>query len=299
MEYPVIAAIRRLTLHDGPGTRTTVFVKGCPLRCIWCHNPETFSPGPQLLFHSNLCSNCRKCEKACSKAVHHFTGSGHFLERNNCSLCGACVEACLRNALDICGREYAPEELLEILLKDKKFYDSGGGVTVSGGEPLLYPDFIRELFMLLRKHQIHTALDTCGHVPFGAFEKVLPFTDMILFDLKGMDDSKHLVNTGRSNRLILENLKKTGSGNIPVEIRMPIVPGCNDSESEFHAAGKFLQPLQAIKAIRLLPYHSMAREKYAAAGQKDTMPQSDPPAPAKLKAVADILQQYVPAAVLF
>lgn len=294
-----IADIRRLTIHDGPGTRTTVFVKGCPLRCLWCHNPETFSGKPQLIFHRNLCSDCRKCGTVCPEGVHIFSGSEHKLQRENCTLCGICTENCLQNALEISGVSYSPEELLPLLLKDRMFYASGGGVTFSGGEPLLYPEFTAEVFSMLRERGIHTALDTCGEVPFASFEKVLPFTSMILFDLKGMDPEKHLRNTGKANTRIHENLQRLGSMDIPIEIRMPVIPGCNEDDQEFHSAGKFLQKLPAVKAVKLLPYHAMARDKYLAAGIRDTMPDAATPSTEFLAAKAEILKQYLSIPILF
>ncbi len=294
-----IADIRRLTIHDGPGTRTTVFVKGCPLRCLWCHNPETVSGKPVLLFRENLCVDCRKCVSACRNKVHVFGEDGHSLDRAACSLCGRCVEACLANALEICGTYRTPDELLPLLLKDRMFYASGGGVTFSGGEPMLYPDFVAEVFSALGREHVHTALDTCGCVPFESFEKVLPFTDLVLFDLKGMDDERHIRNTGRSNALIHENLRRLGSHGVLLEIRMPVIPGYNDGEQEFHSAGRLLQEIPSLKAVRLLPYHSLAREKYNAAGIMDTMPHVPAPDKDAMAARADILKQYTAAEVIF
>lgn len=292
MQRIPIADIRRLTLHDGPETRTTVFVKGCPLRCLWCHNPETISAKKQLLFHDSLCSGCRKCENICEKGVHSFSGTGHLLDRSRCFFCGSCVENCLQDALKICGQSYSPEELLPILLKDKMFFFSGGGVTFSGGEPLLYPEFVRKIFSLLHRNQVHTALDTCGEIPFESFEMVLPYTDLILFDIKGMNPERHIQNTGKTNLRIHENLRRLNSCGVPVEIRMPVVPGCNDDEEEFHAAGKFLKECTSVKAIRLLPYHAMAREKYHAAAIQDTMPDAATPDEMFLCSRAGILKQY-------
>ena len=278
MTLPV-ADIRRLTLHDGPGTRTTVFVKGCPLRCRWCHNPECLSSAPTLLFHDHLCVGCGKCTAACPEGAHVLSGNGsHSINRALCRVCGACAEACWHGALEVCGRDYTPEELLRLLLRDKAFYDAtGGGVTVSGGEPLLYAETVGNLFSLLHQHGVRTALDTCGEVPFDAFEEVLPATDIVLFDIKGMDPERHRANTGRGNERIHDNLRRLGAHGVPVEIRMPVVPGCNDTPEEFYAAAELLAGIPSLVAVRLLPYHSLARAKYRAAGLPDTMP--DVPAP--------------------
>ena len=298
MKLPV-ADVRRLTLHDGPGTRTTVFVKGCPLRCLWCHNPESLSAAPVLLFHDNLCSGCGRCTAVCPQGVHAFSDGAHRLDRSRCRLCGACVDACPRGALEICGRDYTPEELLPLLLRDAAFYASGGGVTVSGGEPLLYAEAVGRLFELLHRRGVRTALDTCGEVPFEAFARVLPATDLVLFDIKGMDPVRHRENTGRDNARIHENLRQLGARGVPVEIRMPVVPGRNDAEEEFEAAGRLLATIPSVTAVRLLPYRSLARKKYRAAGLADTMPDAPTPDAAFLEARAAILRRHLSVPVLY
>ena len=288
MKIPV-AAIRRLTLHDGPGTRTTVFVKGCPLHCRWCHNPECLSARPQLLFHDNLCAGCGKCATVCTEGCHSV--SPRTIDRSRCRLCGQCAEACWNGALEICGRDYTPEALLPLLMRDAAFYESGGGVTVSGGEPLLYAEAVALLFSLLHERGIRTALDTCGEASWEAFEAVLPFTDLVLFDIKGMDPERHRENTGRDNRRIHDNLRRLGACGVPVEVRMPIVPGYNDGEEEFEAAARFLADIPSLTAVRLLPYRSLARSKYRAAGIADTMPDEPTPDKAFLESRAAILRR--------
>ena len=288
-----VADIRRLTIHDGPGIRDTVFVKGCPLHCLWCHNPESISPRPQLLFRSRLCVNCGTCAELCPQKVHAFTESGHALNRRNCLSCGKCAEECLPGALNLCGTTLTAEEVVQSVLRDKAFFlNSGGGVTLSGGEPLLYPDFTAAVFRLLKEEGISTALDTCGAVPFAAFEKVLPWTDRILFDLKGMGPERHARNTGRTNEGILENLSRLGRLAIPVEIRMPVVPGHNDDPAEFARAGEFLKTVAAVVSIRLLPWHR-AEGKYAICGIEDPMPETEPPSAENLEDLAAILRSRV------
>lgn len=293
-----VADIRPLTIHDGPGLRTTVFVKGCPLKCRWCHNPETIGRRPQLLFREKLCISCGKCFSLCPESVHHQAGSQHRIDRERCTACGKCCDACWNGALELCGKSYTPGELLPELLRDREFFGENGGVTVSGGEPLLYAGAVAELFALLRKESIHTALDTSGFAAFSAFEQVLEFTGLILFDLKGMDEQQHIANTGQSNRLILENLRRLGNGSVPLEIRMPVIPCCNDSLKEFHAAGKLLEQLPAVRSVQLLAYHDMAREKYRQCGMIDTMPQVPAPSAEHLQERAAVLDLYLPGRVL-
>ena len=289
-----VAAIRRLTIHDGPGVRDTVFVKGCPLHCVWCHNPESISSGPQLLFHTNLCKHCGACIRACPNGVHHIDSGGHHLTRENCRLCGECVRACYFNALELCGEKMSAEEVFSKVIRDRDFYAPEGGVTLSGGEPALYPDFASELFEKLQQSEIHTALDTCGAVDFGHYRKILPHTDLVLFDLKGMDPERHRKHTGSDNRLIHENLRKISEFGAAVEIRMPIVPGYNDFPEDIERTGRLLAGIDSLVRVRLLPYHAMAGNKYAAAGMPDTMPDAATPDPERLKEIAGRLTTFLP-----
>lgn len=282
MATALIADIKRMTLHDGPGIRSTVFVKGCPLRCLWCHNPESISAKPQMLYHENLCLHCGNCDSACSIGA---VKSG-VIDRALCTNCGACAENCFREALTLSGKNMTAREVFESVMRDKCYYGSDGGVTVSGGEPLLYPDFTAELFTLLRAEHIHTALDTCGEIPFERFETVLPYTDLVLFDLKGMDPVRHKVNTGKSNERILKNLQELGRRNIPVEIRIPLIPGHNDSPEELQTMADFLKTIPSLVKVKLLAFHNMARNKYRAAGLVDTTPDVAPPDDAAMEKAA-------------
>lgn len=283
-----IVDIKHFAVHDGPGIRSTVFLKGCPLRCLWCHNPESVRPEPELA----VLAKCMKCGACASVCRCHRVGNGvHTIDRKCCTACGKCLDACLYDALVLYGRRVTPEEVCREVLADRIFYaQSGGGVTVSGGEPLLRPQFCAELFSLLRSEGIHCAADTCGEVPWSAFETMLPVTDLFLYDLKQMDSAKHRACTGVPNERILANLKRLSETGAPIEIRMPVVPGLNDADADFASAGRFLAGLRNIAGVRLLAYHSFARSKYDSVGHSDTMPQAETPSGEHLRHLAGILR---------
>ena len=255
--------IKRFAVHDGDGIRTTVFFKGCPLRCKWCHNPEGLSPKPQIAFYEHKCMGCGECKAVCPAG------------QQSCIACGKCTEVCYAGARILYGKEMTPEELLPVLLEDREFYEnSGGGVTLSGGECLMQADFCAELLQMLKKEGIHTAVDTCGFVPRAHLDKVIPYTDVFLYDLKAFDEEVHIRCTGVSNKQILENLQYlTGMGK-KVEIRIPFVPGCNEHQMEKLAA--FIKRLPDITAVRVLPYHNHAGSKYKALGLANTLPEQLP-----------------------
>ena len=247
--------IERNSYVDGPGIRTTVFFKGCNLRCGWCHNPESHIAAPQMMFHANKCTGCGTCKKKCPNA----------LER--CELCGKCALYCPHDARQLCGKEYTAEELLREVRKDLAFYEtSGGGVTCSGGECMLQPDVLAELLRLCKEAGIHTAVDTAGHVPYERFERILPFTDLVLYDVKCFDREKHKRYTGVDNGSILENLAKLLRTGRPVWVRIPVLAGVNDSEEELLRIRDFLEEHGSAERVELLPYHGLGEHKYAALG---------------------------------
>lgn len=270
-----IFEIKRFAVHDGNGIRTTVFFKGCPLKCLWCHNPEGISFKPQLAFYENKCTNCGECASVCPAGAQKITAAGHIYNREKCVLCGGCERACLGNALTLYGKEMTVEELMPILLEDKSFYDnSGGGITLSGGECLCQPDFCAELLKNAKENGLNTAVDTCGFVPRVAIEKVMPFTDMFLYDIKAIDENVHIKCTGQSNRQILENLKYIDAAGKKTEIRYPYVPGYNSGEAE--SIAEFVSSLKNVTGVRVLPYHNYAGSKYLSLGMKNTLPDKLP-----------------------
>ena len=266
-----IFEIKRFAVHDGDGIRTTVFFKGCPLKCVWCHNPEGISTKTELAYFSHKCIACGECLTVCPTGAHSFKNGTHIFHRNKCTGCGQCVEVCLGGALTLYGQETTVDELLPILLQDKAFYDSsGGGVTLSGGECLLYADFCAELLKKLKEKGIHTAIDTCGFVCKSALDKVLPYTDIFLYDIKAFDETTHKKCTGYSNRQILENLLYLDNHGCKIEIRIPYVLDYNDKEIE--SIGLFLSKLKNITKVRVLPYHNYAGSKYQSLDMENTLP---------------------------
>lgn len=270
-----IFEIKRFAVHDGDGIRTTVFFKGCPLRCVWCHNPEGLTKKHQLAYYSHKCIHCMECVRVCVTGAHKCEEGVHRFDRELCTACGSCSEACLGEALTLYGKEVTVEELLPVLLDDREFYEnSNGGVTLSGGECLMQADFCRELLGALKNEGIHTAVDTCGFVKREALETVAPFTDIFLYDLKAYHSETHQRATGVPNESILENLLYLDRIGKKVEIRIPYVPEYNASEMDEIA--RFLAPLKCITMVRILPYHSYAKSKYASLDILEDMPKTLP-----------------------
>lgn len=244
----LICDIKRFAVHDGDGIRTTVFFKGCPLKCLWCHNPESISFEPQVAFYENKCIGCGQCQR------EDFT-----------------VEACLGEAKLLYGKQMTLQQLLPLLTEDRAFYEnSGGGVTLSGGECLCQAEFCAALLRQLKQEGIHTAVDTCGFVSREAIDQVLPYTDVFLYDIKAFDEAVHIKCTGQSNRRILENLRYIDSRGKAIEVRIPYVPGYNDDQMEKIAG--LIKTLRNVKKVKVLPYHNYAGSKYGALGMENTLP---------------------------
>lgn len=251
----VIFDIERNSFVDGPGIRTTVFFKGCNLKCAWCHNPESQDFKPQMMFYKDKCKGCGKCKEICPAP-------------DKCTLCGKCTFYCPVDARKVCGKEYTVDEVFAEIIKDKSYYEnSSGGVTFSGGECMLQIHFLCEILKKCKNAGIHTAVDTAGHIPFESFEKILPYTDLFLYDIKCFDSEKHKKYVGVGNELILENLKKLFSANAKIWIRIPIISDINDSIEEMQLIKDFLDKNGMPEKIELLPYHAMGENKYAAVGR--------------------------------
>lgn len=249
MNTAVIFDIQRNSFVDGPGIRTTVFFKGCNLRCKWCHNPESRSSKPQIMFYKDKCRGCGRCKGVTEKDIGFV---------------------CFSDAKQICGKKYTAEEVFGIIQKDKPFYEtSNGGVTFSGGECIIQIDFLCEILKKCKDNKIHTAIDTAGFVPWESFEKIIPYTDLFLYDIKAFNNDVHKEFTGVSNELILNNLVKLSERKANIAVRIPVIPTVNDSIEEMKSIRHFLAPYR-ITDIKLLPYHKMGEHKYDALGMKMT-----------------------------
>ncbi len=262
-ERGLVFNIQRFSTEDGPGIRTTVFLKGCPLHCPWCQNPEGISPKPELVWYRTRCIGVRECLRICPEKALVLRPDGMKIDRTRCTSCGLCAEACPAAALEVIGKYWTPTSLFSEVERDRVFYEvSGGGVTASGGEPMLQADFVAEFFRLCHEAGIHTALDTCGYAPWEAFEKVLPYTDLVLYDLKMMDFDRHRALLGGSLELILENARLIASSK-PMWIRTPIIPGYTDDRSNVEAIARFIgEELPTVERWDLLAFNNLCVSKY-------------------------------------
>lgn len=255
--------IQRFSIHDGPGIRTTVFFKGCPLRCVWCHNPESQQEAPQLSFSPGQCLHCRACYGACPQAAHYDDDDDeHAINRELCAHCGSCANECYTGALELIGREAPIGEILDEALRDRAFYESsGGGLTLSGGEPLSQPEAASALLAAARQEGLHTAVETCGYVESEVFARVAPQVDLFLYDLKETNDTRHRWYTGVGLDLILDNLYQLHDSGAAILLRLPLVPGLNGRRGHFTEVARIVAALPKLAGVEALGYHGLGVAK--------------------------------------
>lgn len=260
--------LQRFCTMDGDGIRTTVFFKGCPLSCKWCHNPESQSPSFELGYDKNNCVNCFACVDRCKNNCHKALNGNHVLDRTNCSSCGECVNVNC-SALSIYGKEVTVDEILTEVIKDKDYYDaSGGGITISGGEPFYQVDFLEELLKKAKQLGLNTCVETCGYVSQNVLKRTLDYVDTYLFDYKETNPKKHLEFTGKDNDLIIKNLKFLDSNNKKIVLRCPIIPNYNDRLEHFKGIGELSSSLKNVIKVAIEPYHDLGEQKYARLGRE-------------------------------
>jgi len=282
----IIFDIKRYAIHDGPGIRTTAFFKGCPLRCLWCCNPESYKMNPEIIYTESRCIHCGSCQMVCPNNAIKISKSKLEIIRENCNGCGICTIECPANALELSGKPYSVKELLAEVEKDSTFYyKSEGGITVSGGECTMQSEFLLSFLKKCKENYLHVTLDTCGFVEWNIFKKIIEYVDLVLFDVKIINEEKHIKYTGKSNKLILENLNKLSKIGIPVIIRIPLIPGFNDSEKEISAIADIVSKLKNIQEVNILPYHRLGESKHTRLGNEYKMKDIKPPKDACLEKV--------------
>lgn len=269
METGVIFNIQKFCVNDGPGIRTTVFLKGCPLRCLWCHNPESNAAVPEIMYDSEKCIRCGACASACPSGCHKMDEKGHTFERTSCNACGKCAASCVADALELMGRVKTVDAVMAEVLKDKPFYEtSGGGLTLSGGEPMLQFDFSLALLKRAKENGLHTCMETCGAAPQEKVEKIREYVDLFLFDYKVSDPALHRKYTGTSNDKILENLFFLDAKGAKTILRCPIIPTINDTEAHFASIAETANVMQNVLEIHLEPYHPLGSGKAERLGRE-------------------------------
>jgi pyruvate formate lyase activating enzyme len=285
--------IEKYAIHDGPGIRTTVFFKGCPLRCWWCHNPEGQSPRSELIYRENRCIGCGECVENCTRKALSLLSQHATLNRASCNMCGICSQMCPSEALSVVGKEMSVEEMIKEIERDRVFYDeSGGGATFSGGEPLLQPDFLDAILQECNERRIHTTLDTSGYASHEVIDKICGKVDLFLYDIKTMDTANHRKYTGVSNKLILQNLKRLAKNGSNIVISLPIIPRINDDEENILRTGEFISSLPGVEQVSLLPYHRTGVDKYKSLGRPYRLNGIRPPPSQETKMIKERLEAF-------
>jgi pyruvate formate lyase activating enzyme len=293
--------IQRFSIHDGPGIRTAVFLKGCALSCFWCHNPEGRRTSPELQFFPDRCMACRACVEACPHSAHEFIGDVHIFHREQCETTGSCVDTCYGQALQLNGEIMTVEQVMEEVLRDRAFYEnSGGGVTLSGGEPLLNNGFAFAILEQCKLHRLSTAIETCGECPWESLERLLPVTDLLMMDIKHIAPDKHRSATGKSNERILENARRLALTDKPIVFRTPVVPTVNDSSDDIGQIAAFVRTLMELRSAQangqvsagityeLLTFHRLASAKYRSLGLEYRASAIEPPSKERMLELAEV-----------
>ena len=285
--------IKKYSVHDGPGIRTTVFFKGCPLQCAWCHNPESQAGAAEMMFRPQRCQHCGACVEACTSGAIQWSEDGPLTDWGKCVRCGDCVAVCYAEARERIGRATTVEQAMAEIERDVAFYDeSGGGVTFSGGEPLLQPDFLGALLRACREKEIHTALDTSGFAAWETLDRLRADVDLFLYDLKTIDEARHWQFTGVSNAPILENLRRLSGLGHALLIRIPVIPTVNADDESVRQLGAFIASLPRVNGVELLRYHRIGLDKYDRLNLPYSLPDVQPPSDRRMAEIAELLRQW-------
>jgi pyruvate formate lyase activating enzyme len=296
MQSGTVFDIKKYSINDGPGIRTTVFFSGCPLSCLWCHNPESISYVPELLYRKGRCLMCGACVEVCPEEAIHMESdrfASVITDRAICTCCETCISACYSGARQFSGRKITIGEVMEQVKREIPFYDeSGGGVTFSGGEPLMQPGFLSALLKACREQEIHTVVDTSGFANWNVFEQIRKDVDLFLYDLKHMNSTRHREATGVPNEVILGNLQKLAEHGHRITVRIPLIPGINDDENNLVESGKFLASLPKLEGVELMGYHNIAQAKYEALSREYKLTDTKPPTDEAMLHAAELLRSY-------
>ena len=283
---------QRFSLHDGPDLRTCLFFKGCGLQCSWCSNPEGQRRIPEIAVFVDECFDCGDCMLVCETGALKLEAGGLSWTESICDKCGECVRACPSEAIRSVGEEVSATDAIKRILRDAAFFRPGGGVTLTGGEPALQPEFAEAVLRLAREEGLHTAMETCGYAPWSNYEPLLPHLDLIFYDIKHMDPLRHMQATGTDNELILENARCIADSRVPTIIRVPLIPGFNANTQDLSAIARFVLELGNVHEVHLLPYHTLGRAKYAALGREYPMGDATPLEAKETEAFANLVRSF-------